>query len=50
MKPIALLAVLALAACTDPQLGIGMSIGNGGVAVSPTLSGNLGGATVTVSG
>jgi|GEM_PF-1173170 len=51
MKKIALiLAVLVIAACENPQLGIGATFGSGGVSVSPTISGNVGGASVAVSG
>jgi hypothetical protein len=42
---------LMLAACADgPQLGLGFNVGNGGVTVSPTVSGNVGGVNVGVSG
>ncbi|MBL9049604.1 MAG: hypothetical protein JNK19_05780 [Tabrizicola sp.] len=41
-------AFLALAACTNPMLSTEMTFGNNGVSVNPTLSGKLGGATVSV--
>lgn len=51
MKKIALLiAVLGTAACENPRLGIGATFGSGGVSVTPSVSGNVGGATVAVSG
>lgn len=48
MKPLLIVALLGLAACTDPMLSTEMTIGNNGVSVNPTLSGRLGGATVSV--
>ena len=42
------LALLALAACTDPMLTGEMVIGAHGVSVKPTLSGTVGDATVSV--
>jgi hypothetical protein len=46
-----LLAALGVAGCADgPQLGLGINLGNGGVTVSPTVSGNVGGVNVGVSG
>ena len=51
MKKFALLiAVLVTAACENPQLGIGATFGSGGMSVSPSVSGNVGGARVEVSG
>ena len=50
MKKLALIAFVALAACENPSLGIGATISGSGVSVSPSVSGNVGGATVTVSG
>ena len=47
MKPVLLLALL-LSACTNPMLTADMAIGTNGVSVNPTLSGNVGGATVYV--
>ncbi len=45
------LGLLMLAACADgPQLGLGFNVGSGGVTVSPTVSGNVGGVNVGVSG
>ena len=48
MKPFLLTAFLALAACTNPSLTADMAIGTNGVSVNPTLSGNIGGATVYI--
>ena len=48
MTRLALLALLGLSACTDPTLSTTMVIGNNGVAISPTLSGTIGDATVIV--
>jgi hypothetical protein len=46
-----LAACALLAGCADgPQLGLGVNLGNGGVTVSPTVSGNVGGVNVGVSG
>lgn len=45
----ALIALLLVAGCSDPYLGAGVGIGPNGVRVSPVLSGNLGGARVSVS-
>jgi hypothetical protein len=51
MRLALLLAAFGLAACADgPQLGVGINLGNGGVTVSPTVSGNVGGVNVGVSG
>jgi hypothetical protein len=47
MKPFLLTALLVLAACTNPRLTTGIAIGTDGVAVYPTLSGEVGGATVS---
>lgn len=45
------LAMMLLAACSGgPELGLGINLGNGGVTVSPTVSGNVGGVNVGVSG
>ena len=46
----AVLAAALLAACTGPTLNAGLSIGPGGVSVSPSVSGGLeGGGTMTYS-
>ncbi len=50
MRWIAILAIGVLSACENPSLGIGATISGSGVSVSPTVSGNVGGATVAVSG
>jgi hypothetical protein len=43
-----LIAALALAGCQNPMLATNLTVGTGGVAVNPTLSGKVGGATVTI--
>ena len=48
MKPFFLIALLTLSACTDPTLTTAIAIGTDGVWVYPTLSGKVGGATVSV--
>lgn len=48
MKPVFLIALFALSACVDPMLSAEMAFGTNGVTVSPTLSGTVGGATVSV--
>jgi hypothetical protein len=51
MKLLAALALLTLAtACTDPHFGANIGIGSGGVSVTPSLSGQIGGAHVSISG
>ena len=50
MRALAVLTVLALAGCENPSLGIGASISGSGVSVSPSVSGSMGNARVTVSG
>lgn len=50
MRKLVLFSVFALAACENPTLGVGATISGSGVSVSPTVSGNVGGAHVTVSG
>ena len=50
MRLVAVLALVALAACENPSLGIGATINSSGVSVSPTASGSVGNARVTVSG
>ena len=48
LRSLSALALLLLAACTDPMLSAGMAFGTGGVSVKPTLSGSVGDATVYV--
>ncbi len=45
----ALFAVLLLAACSDPSLHAGVSLGSGGLSVYPAVSGRVAGARMTVS-
>lgn len=49
-KIVLLIAFLATAACENPQFGIGATFGGGGMSVSPSVSGDVGGARVQVSG
>jgi hypothetical protein len=46
---IGLAALLLVAACSDPMLNAGISIGAGGVTVKPSLSADVGGLGVTVT-
>jgi hypothetical protein len=48
MRGAILAAALVLAACTDPRLNAGISLGADGVSVYPSLSGRVGGLGVTV--
>ncbi|MGL4234871.1 hypothetical protein [Tabrizicola sp.] len=48
MKPFLLIALLTLAACTEPTLHAGIAVGTFGVSVKPALSGNVGGATIII--
>ncbi|MFN4192541.1 MAG: hypothetical protein ACK4GM_04550 [Tabrizicola sp.] len=48
MKRWLLIPLFALAACTNPMLATNLTFGTGGVAINPTLSGDIGGATVTI--
>ena len=50
MRVIFFAAALALTACENPSLGVGATISGSGVSVSPTVTGDVGGATVSVSG
>ena len=48
MRYALLIAALALTGCISPQLGVGMTLGAGGVQVSPTVSAGVpGGGRVT---
>ncbi len=49
MRWLGVAAFVALTGCQNPTLGVSTSIGAGGVSVSPTLSGNVGGVGVAVS-
>jgi hypothetical protein len=48
LRTLCALALLLLAACTDPMLSAEMAVGAGGVSVKPTLSGSVGDGTVYV--
>lgn len=49
MRRLALLLILSLSACADPRLNAGISIGAGGVSVTPSVSGRVGGVGVSIS-
>ncbi len=49
MKRLALFLLIALPACEDPSLNVGASISGGGVSVTPSASGRVGGVGVAVS-
>lgn len=45
-----MLAVLAMSACVDPQLGVGMTVGANGLRITPSATAGLpGGGHVTIS-
>jgi hypothetical protein len=48
MKALLLPLLLALAACSQPMLATNLVFDGNGVDVNPTLSGKVGGATVTI--
>ncbi|MBS3978961.1 MAG: hypothetical protein KGZ77_04075 [Rhodobacteraceae bacterium] len=48
MKSVVLLAFLTLAGCSNPLVATNLTFGLDGVEANPTLSGDLGGATVTI--
>ena len=48
MRPLLFLALAAIAACTNPMVATNLTFGTDGVEVNPTLSGKVGGATVTI--
>lgn len=48
MKALLLTAILGLAACSNPMLSTNFVFDGDGVDVNPTLSGKVGGATVSV--
>lgn len=48
MKAWLFLALVGLTACTNPMLTTDLAFGTDGVWVNPTLSGDVGGATVTI--
>ena len=45
-----ILAALVLTACDNPRLGVGATFSGNGMSASPVVSGDVGGATVSVSG
>lgn len=50
MRLVCIAAIVALTACENPRLGVGATLSGSGLSVSPTVSGDVGGATVLVSG
>lgn len=48
MKPLLLIALVAVSACSSPMVATNLTFGPDGVEVNPTLSGKVGGATVTI--
>ncbi len=48
MKSMVLLVLAALAGCSNPLVATNLTFGPGGVQANPTLSGDVGGATVTI--
>ncbi len=50
MRMFLVIVLAALAACTDPSLNASVRIGPGGVSVSPSIGGTIGGLGVSVSG
>ena len=49
MRPLAVLTLLALPGCENPSLNVGASISSGGISVTPSVSGRVGGVGVAVS-
>ncbi len=49
MRCLAVTALMLVAGCENPTLGIGTTISSSGVSVSPVLSGRLGDVGVAVS-
>ena len=49
MKVLLILTVALLAACENPQLNAGISLGANGLTVRPSVSGNVGGLGVEVT-
>jgi hypothetical protein len=49
MRRFALLLILSLSACADPRLNAGISIGAGGVSITPSVSGRVGGVGVSIN-
>ena len=46
----ALVLLILLSACTNPHFGANIGIGSEGVSISPALTGQIGGAHVSISG
>lgn len=49
MTRLAFAVMFLAAACSNPRLNAGLSIGPGGVDVTPSISGNVGGMGVSVT-
>ncbi|HLQ18342.1 MAG TPA: hypothetical protein VK146_05120 [Tabrizicola sp.] len=48
MKFLVFLALVAVAGCSSPLVATNLTFGPDGVEANPTLSGRVGGATVTI--
>ena len=48
MKKLAIVLLILLPACEDPSFNIGASVSSGGVDVSPSVSGRMGGVGVAM--
>jgi hypothetical protein len=48
LRFLAVLCLIVVAGCTDPMLSAEMAVGTNGVSVNPTLSGDVGGVSVSV--
>jgi hypothetical protein len=46
-KPVLFVCLLALAACTDPRLNAGLSLGSNGLSVRPSVSAGIGGGRLS---
>lgn len=49
IRPLALVALMALSACTSPRLNAGLSLGADGLTVRPSVSAGLGGGRISYS-
>ncbi len=49
MSRLVIFLILSLSGCIDPRLNAGISVGAGGVSVTPSVSGRVGGVGLTIS-
>ena len=49
MRPVMLVALIALGACTSPRLNAGLSLGADGLRVTPSVSAGLAGGRISYS-